>query len=233
MEKLGAKKLLTLTALLVSMSAQQSVEAINVTPGWDGVIGQDVFGVRYRSFKPTGAEEIYLGVPDLGTPSNRVAQQVDWGAGPSAFNFSFQYDPVNDKLVSTVGGNAPLEYTFTPDLDIGTLQLTVSDRDANGEVWMTNLMVNGELAGTGTFLFNDEGFKDWMLTDLNPAVGLNVTGTINRTGSFGNSQEKSKIEIRARERATAVPDTGAGAALLGAAFMALMTVRQRRLVSAS
>ena len=182
-----------LAAALLGISAPAL--AITVTPGFDASLGADDFAVRFRSFQPTGADEVYLGVPDLGVAGNRVAQQINWAAGPTTFDFSFTYNLVTDQLTVQVAGNAPLTYTFAPDLVITAIQLTVADRDTTGELWLTNLVVNGEAAGD--FGVGVDGFFDWMLTDIAAGPGLTVTGTINRTGTFSSSQELSRIEIKA------------------------------------
>lgn len=215
-------------AVLLSMAGffllcAGSAQAITVTSGYDSSYEPLDFGVRYRSFQPTGGDEVYLGVPDLGVAGNRNAQNINWASGPTTFDFTFTYDPVTDTLTSTVAGNAPLTYTFAPDLVIDVLQLDVVDRDTTGEIWLTNLMVNGESAGD--FLVGGEGYNTWMLTDIASGPGLTVTGTINRTGTFGSSQELSKIQILAGGSPVPVP---AAIWLFGSGLLGMVGIARRK-----
>ncbi|MGB5426834.1 MAG: VPLPA-CTERM sorting domain-containing protein, partial [Gammaproteobacteria bacterium] len=67
-----------------------------------------------------------------------------------------------------------------------------------------------------------EGWNTWMLTDIAAGPGLTVTGTINLSGTFGTSQELSKIQILAGGSPVPVPAAVwlFGSGLLGLVGMA-------------
>lgn len=208
-----------LVALIAGVS-----NAATIKEGWDGVSGEDDFGVRFRSFQPTGGQEVFLGIPDLGSAENRVAQQLTWESESSTFELN--YDPTTDLLTSVVGKHETLSYDFAEDLSIHTLHLSLADRDEKGDIWITDLTVNGERLGD--FGFEQEGWFDWMITDLAKAEGLSVTGTIHRTGTFSSSQELSRIQITARgtKSPVKVADAAPGILIMGMGFVAMTQGRR-------
>lgn len=218
----GFRCVLTLTLVFFASLAPAMI-VVSSGPASDA----DDFGVRFKSLRPTGSNEHYLGVPDLGVSGNRVEQAFGW-SGSTTFAFTLDYTPGTDTLTSTLGGGTPLNYTFTPDLDIDVLQITVADRDADGELWLSDLSVNGESVPDFTDS-SSEGFLDFNLTNLPAATGLSITGTINRTGVFSNSDERSRIEIRAGGSVAAIPEPSLVAVWgLGAAACVAASRRRRQ-----
>jgi hypothetical protein len=167
------------------------------------------FGIRYRSFGNTGADEIYLGRGDLGVAGNRAQRNfgyMPWGADNG---ITFTYDAVNDKLTTAVDiGNDDsddftLEYLNLADqvaaLDNGCtvgevdfMILSVVGRDASTTVDFHNVTLDsyalGNYSGTG-------GWFNWTVTGFDFTGGFTVTGDLMLSGTFGTSQELSKLEM--------------------------------------
>jgi hypothetical protein len=212
-----------IAAAIMSMSAAQA-SAATLTPGFDPEFDGEV-SVRFRSFGNTGGEEVYLGEPNLGDPANRNAAQFTWA--PGAYDFEFVVDLDNDLLSATLDGGTPLTYSYTGTPTINALQVTVADRDGSGELWLTDLVVNGTALGAVT-VETDEGFQDFMVSGLTAGLSeYTITGVINVSGSFGTSQELSRIEIRAGSLPNPIPLPAAGWMLI-AGVGGLVALKRRR-----
>ncbi|WP_308916935.1 VPLPA-CTERM sorting domain-containing protein [Jannaschia sp. LMIT008] len=203
----------TTTALALTLvagtfaAAPHAADAATLTSADQPTFTGDA-ATRFRSFNNTGGQEVYVGSGNLGSPSNRNAAEYNWA--PGSYDFSFTVDLANDVLTTTLPGLAPLTRAFTSDDAINAFRISVVDRDANGEVWLSDLSVNGESLGDVTDA-NDEGFQTFFVTGLASASTYSVTGTLNLSGSFGNSQERSKLDIVAG--ATDLPPVPVPAAL--------------------
>lgn len=219
------KKMISLTlaaALLLTLMIGTS-SALVIESGYTEPTADDAFGVRYRSFKPTGGDEVYLGVPDLGVSANRTAQNINW-ASESRYNFSFTYDPTASLLTSVVAGYSPLIYSYAGDIEVHTLKLDLVNRDVESELILRGLTINGEDAGD----FSGSGWNTWMLSSLAPSSMLTVSGTIERFGAFSNSQELSKIELLAYGDAPVATPEPSTFVLLGAGLVGLIGFSRRR-----
>jgi len=182
-----------------------------VTPGYESHEA-DLIGARFRSFANTGGSELYLGVPDLGSGANRVEKNLTWQAEN---DISFTFDPQQDNLVVTVSNESfseTIEYSdlsanlvekgFTYTVaDLNVMQITLVNRDKAGTVTFANVALNGQSLGT----FSETGWNDWMVSGVDFSQGFTLTGTIQISGTIGNSQEKSKVEIKVGHSSALVP----------------------------
>jgi hypothetical protein len=203
----------------ISLPTNAATITLGAYIGSGGVgTGQSLAGDRFRSFQPTGGDENYLGIPSLGTAANRVARGLNWMTDANnpltSFDFTFQYDHTNDKLVSTIFGGS-LEYTgWSTKLagagktkgaaDLNAFQISVGDRDANSDVYLTDLVLDGIALGN----FGTQGvFADWLVTgsDMNLTDGFTLTGTLWLQGAFSSSQENSVVNLTAGWDSRGVP----------------------------
>lgn len=228
------KILLNLFAALSLLVCGAATAAPIVTPGFVPS-DEDLAGVRLRSFANTGGEEVYLGVPDLGT-TPRAAQNLTWVTGTNSFEYV--YNAVAGSMTATItngSGGSPyvLNYSnFAADLaakgksldlsDVVQMQITVADRDDNSSVALNNVMLDGDSLGS----FATAGFSDWTVTNFDFTQGFTLTGDLELSGPFSNSQEKSRVEIKLG--ANAIPEpAGIALALFGAVGLAVARYRQR------
>lgn len=171
-----------------------------VTPGYSGLT--EAAGVRYRG--NSSGNEIYLGIPDLGTGGNRVEASypnvyANWQDGTYAVTFS--YDQAENKIVTTidgVGGSELLEYDFDdllapgcPVADWNTLDINVVDRLTTGELAFNNVILNGFSLGD----FDDEGWKNWTVSGFNFNQDFTVSGDMVVQGWTGSETNKLQIVV--------------------------------------
>jgi hypothetical protein len=182
-----------------ALSCEPVDECPTVEPG-DLGDGSKAFAARFRSFGNTGGGEMYLGVGDLGVAENRVEQ--DFGAAMWGMEnaITFSYDPMMDKLTATVDTGMDqfsLEYMdLTTNAGCGSydfLVLSVVGRDEETTVELRDLMLGDCALGDGPFV--GEGWMSWKISGFDWSQGFTFTGTIYLDGTFGNSQELSKVEF--------------------------------------
>lgn len=213
-------------ALLALMGTVLSATAASVTitsgafigSGGPGT-GESLAGNRFRSFQPTGGDENYLGIPNLGTAANRVQRQLDWMTSPTnpltSFDFTFEYDQAADKLVTTIFGGS-LEFSgWSTKLgaagktkgatDLNALQISIGNRDAASDVYLTDMELDG--IDLGDFNTPNPSFANWLVTGagMNLTDGFKLTGKLWLQGAFSGSQENSVVNLTAGWDARGVP----------------------------
>lgn len=191
-------------ATLLLLVGNTELKAQVVVPGYNAP-DEQLGGVRYRSLKNTGGDEIYIGIPDLGIGANRAQRQMTWAQGVNQIVFT--YDPNNDKLSTTVtngNGSYLLEYSnfstqliakgrINPPSKMNVMQITVSDRTAGSTVAFNNVILDG--TPLGNFAMPGQ-FADWMVENYDFGAGFTLTGEVVLSGSFSDSQELSRVELK-------------------------------------
>lgn len=211
-------------AAAVVMGMTSGAEAATVTPGQfigssGAGTGDSLASNRFRSFQPTGGNENYLGVPSLGTGTNRVEAGLGWMTDPAnpltSFDFTFQYDQTMDRLASTIFGQTIYWNNWSTTLaprgktkgaaDLNAFQISIGDRDTASSVYLTNLVLDG--LGLGNFIPADGAFENWLVTgsDMNLTDGFTLTGTLWLQGAFSGTQENSVVNLTAGWDARGVP----------------------------
>lgn len=203
--------LLAITAFSAPASASWTITAGQFIGSSGAGTGESLAGNRFRSFQPTGAEENYLGVPNLGTASNRVAQQLNWMTDAnnplSSFDFTFQYDQANNKLVSTIMNSTISWNNWSTSLvsrgktkgaaDLNAFQISIGNRDTGSNVYLTELVLDGH--SLGGFSTSNPSFANWLVTgsSMNLTDGFTLTGKLWLQGAFSSSQENSVVNLTA------------------------------------
>lgn len=240
-----ALALALLMAAPLATNAATVISGAYIASGGAGT-GESLAGDRFRAFNTsTSQEENYLGVPSLGTGANRVARNIAWSSGTTeqSFDFTFQYDKVNDKLVSTIAGGS-LEYTgWSSKLagagktkgaaDLNAFQISVGDRSLTASVRLTDLVLDG--VSLGNFTGSDTSYLDWLVVgpDLNLTDGFVLTGKLLLQGTtWPSNPETSVVNLSAgwdaRGFAPArLPEPGS-MALVGLALLGLGATRRRK-----
>lgn len=168
--------------------------------------------VRYRAFgnsggNDTGGSSVYLGVPNLGNPHNRIEQDLQWYT--NGLPNSFEYGRISDGnggrwFYSAVNGEPAL---ITPDLlnsdylaDADRIVVQIWNRDGMaGGIDMPSFQLRWNNHIVGFYQFFPEGLVDAITIAPGVCFGKSqdwsLDGTIQALGPFTNSQEASKIEI--------------------------------------
>jgi len=163
--------------------------------------------VRFRSFNNTGGGEMYLGVPDLGVPENRL--ELDWTWAPTDF-FRFGYAEWDIGGITEPRAWAELGYSdalATAKLinqramrEANMLRVVIWNREPDGWVSMPALQLRrGNDIETLPPFEPTETIELYQLQRAGWCPGRDLDwsldGIIERSGVFSNSQEKTKIEI--------------------------------------
>jgi hypothetical protein len=203
------KSLIIVWSLFVLMSLTVSLaSAYTVTSGVDATAVM-LGGDRFRSFGNTGGNENYVGVPDLGVAANRAEIGYNWVASNYSSIF-FQYDKLNDKLISKVDLDHDGSYDKMKEYtglsakitslgrnaslltSINYFQITLADRDLNTQVDFKNVILNG--TSVSDFIGNN-ALATYTVKGFNFSNGFILTGDIYLSGIFSTtSQENSRVE---------------------------------------
>jgi hypothetical protein len=197
-------------ALVVGVASTVPASAVVITPGdyiGSSGTGESLAGDRFRSFANTGGNENYLGVPSLGNLP-RAERGITWTTNTlTSYDFTFQYDQANDKLVSTIAGGTLERPTWSADLitkgktkgasDLNAFQISIGNRDAGADVYLTDVVLDG--IALGGFSTVNPSFGNWLVTgpDMNLTDGFTLTGTLWLLGPFSTSQENSVVNLTA------------------------------------
>jgi len=197
-------------ALVVGVATAVPASAVEILLGdyiGSSGTGESLAGVRFRSFANTGGNENYLGVPSLGTLP-RAERGITWTTNIlTSYDFTFQYDQANDKLVSTIAGGTLESPNWSADLitkgkikgasDLNAFQISIGNRDTGADVYLTDVVLDG--IALGGFSTLNPSYGNWLVTgpDMNLTDGFTLTGTLWLRGPFSTSQENSVVNLTA------------------------------------
>ena len=198
-------------ACLVVLAVLMCLVGVGTTfaaPEWiPGVLSnkEDLVGVQYRAFGNSAApEEIYLGIPPLGTTGNWLAFDATWAeTNQITFTYSAQLDNLVTQVSNingTFGATFPgveaaiegLDKESGPD-KINFLQITIANEDLTTTVNFNDVFLNGESLGS----FGGNGTHDWSVRDDTLFEGFTITGTVRLLGAFLTNPPASMLEIKA------------------------------------
>ena len=156
-------------------------------------------GSRFRSFNNTGGEEVFVGLHDLGVGSNRTAQNISW-TKPGVHQVVVEYDADTQTLSTTVGSNPTISRSVTTAVCSAwdTAQLSVFNRDNGTTVNFNNVVLGGFPLGSfngGVGGDSVDDVKNWTITGFDFTQDFTMTGEVELAGTFGNSQELSRVEF--------------------------------------
>tara|TARA_R110002072_G_scaffold45565_5_gene126931 strand:+ start:136611 stop:137411 length:801 start_codon:yes stop_codon:yes gene_type:complete len=158
--------------------------------------------LRCRAFQTlSSAHEIYLGpTPGSGGFPNRVQQNLTWTQN-NLNPFTLNYNPISDTMVFACNSTTTTYSPVNPNVVVinavwDTMRIYIANRDIGTTVNIRNLLITendtsqnyaiGDLIGTNGF------FLTWHI-NFQWSGNWTISGDIELGGSFGGSQELSKI----------------------------------------
>ena len=219
----------SLRALLLAAALATGVpvaSAQSVNPGAEA-LDASLVGARFRTIGSTsnGAQRIFAGLPDLGTPNvggtpNRVEAGGNWGSLATTSNVSFSLDRAQNQLVARISnatgaGGSAATYTATyTDLasrlatikgtqygldDLNVLRVSIQ-REANASLTLSDVRINNQLLPGVTFSAPATGSStstSWSVVDicLGAGNGFSFSAALTRAGTLSGSQEGNKIDL--------------------------------------
>jgi len=174
----------------------------------------DGFGARFKSFGNTGNRELWVGVSDLESVSDRVETDLLWTRdSPTGNAISLSYDPVGavgGQLVATVlpggdtnlvtlayddvAGNAPASCSAA---DVDVLVVEIVGRHRRTLIDLRNVAVNGIPIEPSDFV-GTRGTFNWTIVGFDVTSAFTVTGDLYLSGEFPtNGDALTKLQISA------------------------------------
>jgi len=187
-------------AMYFNYTVQEPPQEPTVTPGYSNLT--QAAGVRYRG--NSSGNEIYLGITDLAVGGNRIEASypnvyANWQDG--TYDVTFSFDEIENAISTTiegVGGTESLTYDFDDLLDPGcpvenwnAMDINVVDRLTTGELAFNNVMLDGNSLGN----FDDEGWKNWTVSNYDFSQGFEVSGDMVVSGWTGSETNKLQIMV--------------------------------------
>ncbi len=124
---------------------------------------------------------------------------------PGINDFSFQYDPGNDRLVATFNSTTlyynnfssqliALGHSYTP-ADLNIMEITVTNLDPNSlaEVDLNNVSLNGN--ALGDFVGVNPTSVDWNVTNYSFSSGFTISGQILIANLTSTGSETNRVDL--------------------------------------
>lgn len=156
-------------------------------------------GARLRSFGNTGGDEVYVGLHDLGVPAGRTAQNLSWTV-PGTESLVVAYDSSANTISTTIGSNPASVKSLAGAVCTAwdTAQLAIANRDVDTTVNLNNVMLGSFALGDfdgGVGGDSVDDWQNWTITGFDFSDDFTFTADLELDGTFGSSQELSKVEF--------------------------------------
>jgi hypothetical protein len=205
--------------------------------------GTVTLAARYRNFAGGAGQEHFLGRNDLGVAGNRIGADATYAAA-NPFSFAL----AGTTLTSTIGGSTlsitdAFGFAGAGAQPFDTLQIAVRDGAAgHGTFSLTGLTLSGRTFAGQTvsgvvlpdILVPDfSGISFIAITGLDFRQPFQLTGSFNRFGSFGPSQELNRFEVAIgdgpiEQLVAGIPEPATWAMLIAGFGFVGMSARRRR-----
>lgn len=229
------KKSMCLMGIAVcGLLAAPALAGISVTPGISPLVTDSYGELRFRNFgrPPAQSQEVYIGEQGMGSAAVRSQGDIVWQAGTYDFTFSFDgFQTISTTLSGPGGTLAPTPLTYdvgaAPTALLNYLQIEVRERNSSDSVGsklsITDLELDGNLVGTGTFEAQDaQNF--WHATGLNLNSGFTLAGKLTLDGPYNGSFEATRVTFKV---GNVIPEPAA--ALLGLMGLGMANALRRRI----
>jgi hypothetical protein len=216
---MNTKIFFTLALLLIGIGAFSQITSLasGTAPSPAGT--ERLLAQRHKGLRTAGAssdKEVYVGVPDLGTASNRAESDLSYSI---IVHFNLQYSPIANSVTTVTNINSVVTTTTKTNISsvaaaagktiplsqMNFMELQVRTQNATSAIDVSNLIINGQSI-TGTYTrANSPGSSYWHLLNYDFGSGFTMTGTITLTGTFGSSTEANKVEFTFGSQPAASP----------------------------
>jgi hypothetical protein len=199
------RAVLAMAAITFSPSLQAQLNSGQVPSNPDN---ESIVGQRYRALKVNGSngnKEVFAGVTDLGSPSNRSDNDLNY---KTSLTFSITYDPANDWFINVTvidSNTKTIKTTITNAVtnagkihtlaDLNYLQIEAKNQNNGSGIALANLKLNGNTI-PGAYSNTTSGSKYWYLYATGMGSGFNLTGSVALSGNFGNAPDQNAIEFQ-------------------------------------
>lgn len=206
MKSLSVLPILIASVVVLAAPADAAVVVSGAFTTSQMLPGFSTVGVRFRQLNTGGSSELYVGHSDLGVGTNRVQGDLTWAAA-NAFTIS----NTGGTLSATVGGiTRSFTNVFTasgadPLQPFDTLQIGLRDgAPGAGTFDLSGLALSGtSYRGTvvpntaliGLAAVDNGGFRYFTVTGVDFQQDFTLSGTFNRSGTFGSSQEANRVDF--------------------------------------
>ncbi len=197
--------------LLITLFLFANLQAqVFIPAGQAPMLPADEFlmGVRFRNFRssgPSGNDELYLGVPDLGVASNRVAQQLTFAA---SHDFIINYSSSGDSLecITTIGGSSFRRVMFNissaataagktrPLSSMNVVQFRLRNQTGASTTTLSGINLNG-VSVPGIFQVTGNSTNYWHAFSIAYGSSFSLSGSFQLSGNYGTSVEGNVVEI--------------------------------------
>ncbi len=206
MKSLSVLPLLIASAVVLAAPADAAILASGASTDPQLLTGFSTVGVRFRQLNTGSSSELYVGHSNLGVAANRSQADLSW-APANAFTISNSGGTLSATVGSVTSSFANVFNASGADplQPFDTLQIGLRDgATGQGTFDLSGLALSGidyrgrviSNAPLGGFAGVDGGlFRYFTVTGVDFRQDFTLTGTFNRAGTFGSTQEGNRVEF--------------------------------------